>query len=152
MVSFESKLYTIYEDQKLEYRDYVMKMYHELQSRGVDGVSPVAGHPPKILEEGRALISAIIQQLEKAPSSEMLLVDPSAIAQDTTVEEEEKDSDMPGIVMVTSEEAEFERKLKDLLEMGFSANDGEAALKMHNGQMVFKKRLFRRLRILTWMD
>ena len=131
LASFESKLNHVQQTQKEEYRDFVSKLFKELEAWQSLQVKTTN-------QQGKNLISTAIRKLEKIPSSEILLMDPlGPLTADTKKEPlVENISENQKEAVASGEDHELTKKAKELSEMGFLLSECEAALQMCNLDLV----------------
>lgn len=116
-----AQLNNLYESQKIEYRDFVVKLYTELKDRAV--ADPAASLKRSSFVDVAntsqdLLIPKVVPKLLKSPSLEMLSVIDSTDSKN---------------------EVKTDPKILQIQELGFSDIDAEAALDMKRNDLVFPK-------------
>ncbi|KAJ3299844.1 hypothetical protein HK104_006581 [Borealophlyctis nickersoniae] len=143
--TWASELHEIHASQRREYRDFVVKVYEELLWRKTPSkenedlsanhsLVDIAAQPAG---ERKAVVSAAIRKLERSPSIEMLRMDPEP-EEATRAGGPSSDSGLAtSLEPLKVDDPELTKLVRELQEMGFSAQQAEAALDITKRDMVF---------------
>ncbi|KAJ3382944.1 hypothetical protein HDU92_004488 [Lobulomyces angularis] len=144
LIVLERKLRTevveVYASQKIEYRDFVNKVYEELITREAES-NQKSPQKTEVTEPGvlrlkrnsfinvgetsqEGISISALKKLDKKPSMEML----AALCNNNDVERQENTNSFPVIEQIPNSDQEFANMIANIQEMGFSFEQAEASL------------------------